>query len=101
MSGAIYAFRARAEARAATRWIANENPIAGAAFVAALQQAAERIGAHPEIGVARLQLAPDPYRFLVLSGFPYLLLYDASRRPPAILRVLHGARDLPRALRDL
>jgi plasmid stabilization system protein ParE len=39
--------------------------------------------------------------FLVLRGFPYILVYRANAVPPRILRVLHGARDLPEVLQDL
>jgi toxin ParE1/3/4 len=63
--------------------------------------AAGRIGDHPDIGVSRPTLARPPYRFLPLTGFPYVLVYNAARRPPLIARVLHGARDLPEALADL
>jgi toxin ParE1/3/4 len=37
---------------------------------------------------------PDPFRFRRVTGFPYLLIYNAERPAPAILRVLHMARDL-------
>jgi len=29
------------------------------------------------------------------------VVYDAGTRPPTIVRVVHGARDLPEVLRDL
>ena len=49
--------------------------------------------------------APDlicePYRLLPLRGFPYLLVYNPERRPPGIVRIVHGARDLPEILSDL
>jgi toxin ParE1/3/4 len=64
-------------------------------------RAAERIGLHPQLGVSRPDIARDPYRFLALSGFPYVVVYNAERRPPLIVRVVHGARDLPDLLRDL
>jgi toxin ParE1/3/4 len=53
------------------------------------------------VGVRHLELARDPYRFAVVRGFPYIVIYDASTRPPTIVRVVHGARDLPEVLRDL
>ena len=52
-------------------------------------------------GTRRPELAPDPYRFAVVRGFPYIVVYNASMRPPTIVRVLHGARDLPEVLSDL
>jgi plasmid stabilization system protein ParE len=30
-----------------------------------------------------------------------LIAYNAENRPPRIVRIVHGARDLPRALRTL
>jgi len=45
-------------------------------------------------------LADEPLRFGVVRGFPYLALFDPTTNPPVILRVLHGARDLPELLRD-
>jgi len=62
---------------------------------------AARIGAHPLIGAERPVYAPTPYRFLALRGFPYLLVHDAAAAPPRILRVVHGARDLPGLLAAL
>jgi len=37
----------------------------------------------------------------ILRGFPYIVVYRANAIPPRILRVLHGARDLPEVLQDL
>jgi toxin ParE1/3/4 len=85
----------------AVRWIARDNRMAAQALVAAIGRSADNIGTHPRIGVAQRDLASDPYRFLMLSGFPYILVYNADRDPPRIVRILHGARDLPRALRNL
>ncbi len=60
-----------------------------------------RIGTYPQIGAARPALAPDEVRFLVLADFQFVLVYRATATPPRILRVLHGARDLQGALRDM
>ena len=68
---------------------------------AATINAARRIGAHPLIGVERPDVAREPHRFLVLTGFPYIIVYDAVRVPPLIVRVVHGARDLPTVLSGL
>jgi toxin ParE1/3/4 len=85
----------------AARWIARDNPTAARALREAVAKAAQRIGVHPHIGSVRSALAEPPYRFLPLIGFPYVIVYDAEREPPLIIRVLHGARDLPDALVDL
>jgi toxin ParE1/3/4 len=82
------------------RWIQQDNPAAARALREAAAVAAGRIGDHPDIGVSRPTLARAPYRFLPLTGFPYVLVCNAARRPPLIARVLHGARELPEALGD-
>lgn len=84
----------------AASWIARDNPAAARAFRDSLAVAARRLGDHPNSSHTRPDLADPPIRFLTLSGFPYVVAYDALRRPPLILRVLHGARDLPAQLSD-
>jgi toxin ParE1/3/4 len=83
-------------------WIARDNPVAAQGLLDAVVRVAERIGTHPQIGVRRPDLTATPrYRFVVLTGYPYLVVYAADRTPAVIARVLHGARDLPRLLRSL
>lgn len=93
-----FAHAARNDLVGAARWIARDNPAAAQALREAAIRAARMISAHPEIGEARAELAPGHIRFLLLRGFPYVVVYDVSTDPPRILRVLHGARDLPEAL---
>jgi toxin ParE1/3/4 len=100
-SAATLAPQARRDLLAAAGWIAKENPSAAVVLRDAVVAAAIRIGNHPRIGAVRAELAPQSIRFLVVSGFPYVIVYDGSREPPLILRVLHGARELPELLRDL
>jgi toxin ParE1/3/4 len=59
------------------------------------------IGEHPEVGMERPDIVRHPYRIAVVRGFPYLVVYDPTTRPPSIVRIVHGARDLPDVLRDL
>ena len=101
MRPAILAPAARHDLADAIEWIAKDNPAAARALRAAVIAAAARIGEHPRIGAVRPELATERIRFLVLRGFPYVLFYTADTAPPRILRVLHGARDLPEALRNL
>jgi len=101
MTAAVFAPRARRDLLAAARWIASDNPAAARAFRDAMAKAAERIGEYPQIGATRPSLADEPYRFVILTGFPYVIVYNAERIPPLIVRILHGARDLPWLLRDL
>ena len=92
---------ARAEIREVAAWIRNDNRRAAVAFRAALQNVARLIGEHPLIGHTRPELAREPYRFCVVRGFPYIVVYDPTPSRPVIVRVVHGARDLPEVLSDL
>jgi toxin ParE1/3/4 len=93
--------RARRDVTAAVRWIRKDNRTAARALRNAVGTAAERIGRHPAIGRVRNELLPEPYRFLSLTGFPYVLVYNCQRDPPLIVALLHTARDLKDALRDI
>ena len=98
MTPAILLPRARRDLREAVHWIASDNPDAAHRLRNAVVTAAHRIGTHPEIGMVRPEYADKPIRFLVLTGFPYVLVYNAAGTPPRIVRVLHGARDIPSVL---
>lgn len=91
---------ARADLRDALVWIGREQPAAARAFGAALRQAAVRIGAYPGIGALRPGFLSPGQRLLALPPWPYLIVYREGPSRPRILRLLHGARDLPPLLRD-
>ena len=93
--------RGQRELAAAVKWINRDNPTAARGLRRAVYAAAVQIGEHPMIGQTRTELAREAYRFLTVPGFPYVLVYNAERKPPLIVRVLHGARDLPEALSGL
>lgn len=99
MSSATLAPRARNDLLEAISWITKANPAAARALRETVAGALERIGANPEIGSVRSDLAELPYRFLTLTGFPYVIVYNSQRLPPRVLRILHGARDIPDVLR--
>ena len=101
MARAVLSPAARRDLLEAVRWIAKDNRIAAAGMREAIVNAAIRIGGHPQIGSVRPELANDPVRFLALTGFPYIVVYHSAAEPPLILRVLHGARDIPEIMRDL
>ena len=101
MLPATLAPQARRDLLEIIEWLAAQNPDAAYAFHAELDDALERLGSYPEMGVVREALADPPVRFLVMTGFPYTLVYDADERPPLVLRVLHGARDLPEILQEV
>jgi plasmid stabilization system protein ParE len=62
-------------------------------ITAALRLLAE----HPEAGHFRRDLTPLPVKFW--SVFSYLIVYDHTARPVAIVRVFHGRRDVRAILR--
>jgi toxin ParE1/3/4 len=70
-------------------------------FTAAVVEAAGHVVRRPLLGHQRLELLPNPFRFRRVGGFPYLLVYNAVRPTPVILRVRHMARDLDPLLADL
>jgi toxin ParE1/3/4 len=99
MTAAVFSPHARHDLLDAVRWIAKDNPTAARGLRNAVVKAAGRIGAHPEAGMVRPELVDEPVRFVTLTGYPYVVVYDSSLKPPLILRVLHGARDLPNVMR--
>ena len=92
---------ARRDLLDATIWITKDNPAAARALRDCVVRAALTIGEHPVAGSLRLEIVKAPFRCMQLAGFPYVIVYQADRRPPVIARILHGARDLPEILRDL
>ncbi|MCZ8149736.1 MAG: type II toxin-antitoxin system RelE/ParE family toxin [Roseomonas sp.] len=94
--------QARRELAEAVRWIAREEPAAARGLRDAVIQAAQRIARHPDIGVVRDELAPLPVRFVPLPRYRYALVYESRQGGlPVILRVVHGAMDLPEVLAGL
>ncbi|MEQ1890002.1 MAG: type II toxin-antitoxin system RelE/ParE family toxin [Alphaproteobacteria bacterium] len=100
MKAAVLSPGARRDLLAAVRWIANDNPAAARELRNAVARAAENIIAHPMIGPHRPDLANPPYRFISLTGFPYVIVYTPEPVPPLILRILHAARDIPGILQE-
>jgi toxin ParE1/3/4 len=101
MTQGLFAPTARNELRAAVSWIAKDNEAAAEAMLQAALHGARRIVARPLLGRLRTELLPAPYRLWRVAGFPYLPVYNAARRPPRILRLVHMARDLGPLLADL
>ncbi len=97
----LLAPRAQRELRDAVRWIADDNPDAALALIAALTRTVIMLEASPPLGRTRPELAPDSYRFWPLRGFPYILVYNAVAKTPVVVRVVHQSRDLLEALSDL
>jgi toxin ParE1/3/4 len=101
MTDASLSSAARQDLLEAMRWITKDNAKAARALRHSVSKAAITIGEHPLAGRLRPEIVQAPYRCLSLTGFPYVIVYHADRRPALIVRILHGGRDLPEVLRDL
>ena len=66
-----------------------------------VERSAQRIGERPLLGRFEPALADQRYRFLSVSGFPYLIVYRPDTMPPSIVRFVHTARDLSALLANL
>ena len=76
-------------------YIATDNQGAANRVLQRLYRAEDRLGEFPEIGQARPDIAPTLRHWPVGS---YLILYRIEPDCVRIVRVIHGARDLPAAL---
>ena len=85
----------------ATRWMVRDNPSAAQAFQETIDIATQTLASHPLAGRERVEFADAPMRFLPLTGYPFIIVYNPDRKPPLVLRALHSARDLPEILKDL
>ena len=98
---AVFAPAAQRDPRQAVAWIARDHPDAARALRDAAPRGAMRLGANPGLGATRPVLGTERFRFLLLRGFPYVMVYAADTVPPRIPRVLYGAPDLPAILAEL
>jgi toxin ParE1/3/4 len=69
-------------------------------FIDALETAFGAIGRQPGIGSPRWahELGIEGLRSWRITGYPYLLVYFEPADAVDVVRVLHGARDLPATL---
>ncbi len=80
-----------------------DNPEAGGRFIEAARATAEGIAAHPGKGASfrtdREEL--QGVRWVGVEGFPnHLMFYRSDEAGVVVLRVLHGARDLPGVMEE-
>jgi plasmid stabilization system protein ParE len=85
-------------------WIHERNPDAATRFSDAVNDALRRLDDHPELGARRDIDNPrlQDLRIWPIPEFPdYLILYLPSENDGIIpLRLVHGAMDYPKRLRD-
>jgi plasmid stabilization system protein ParE len=81
--------------------IYEDNPEAADAVEEEIRAACALLAENPLQGHLRRDVTKLPLRFWTIPKYPnYVIVYDPEARPLAILRVLHGMRDLKRLLRS-
>lgn len=105
MSGKPVVLRERASGdidEAVERCLHEASPAVALAFVDALEHALEGIGERPAAGSPRYahELNVPGLRFRPAGEFPYLVFYVQRETKIDVLRVMHGARDIPEWKRD-
>lgn len=76
--------------------LSRENPDAADRFCDAIERALTLLSAHPEIGTkAGFRHAPTVRKWIVQPFRNYLLFYEPRPDEVVLIRLLHGARDLP------
>ncbi len=82
-------------------YIARDNLHAANQVEAAIYEACAFLAEAPFRGHLRSDLTRLPLRFWTVQPYRnYLIVYDPSTRPLQIIRILHGARDIPMVLRE-
>jgi toxin ParE1/3/4 len=79
------------------RHVAAENPGAADRLLDRIDSVCERLAEFPRMGQARPDLA-ESLRYFVAGS--YLVIYRETPDAVDIVRVVHGARNLPRLFRD-
>jgi toxin ParE1/3/4 len=81
-------------------FIARDNPEAADRVEAAVYRACDLLADSPLAGRTRKDITSFPLRFWVVHPYSnYLIVYDPEKQPLQIIRILHGARDLPMVLK--
>jgi plasmid stabilization system protein ParE len=82
-------------------YIYKSNPKAADSVEEEIRSACELLVASPLQGHLRRDLTKLPVRFWTLPKYPnYMIVYNPHAKPLAILRALHGMRDLKRLLKS-
>ena len=80
-------------------FVARDNLQAADRIEQSVYQACEIIATSPLAGSVRGDLTALPVRFWLVQPYTnYLIVYDPKTSPIQIIRILHGARNLPSIL---
>lgn len=84
--------------------IAAEHPPAARRYLVAVERAFDRLLEMPELGVRRTfeNRRLDGLRIWPVPGFRnFLIFYRVTQRSVQIVRILHGAQNIPRVLVEM
>jgi len=79
-------------------YIAKDNPDAARRVILELKAAMQLLADMPRLGHRRFDVKIPRCRFW--SVYSYLIVYNPDTDPIQIIRVIHGQRDLPTALKE-
>jgi plasmid stabilization system protein ParE len=101
MSSYVLTPRARADIFAIWSFIALDSENAPDGVETAIYEACSFLADCPFAGRTRPDLTSRPVRFWALPRYPnYFIIYRPDSAPLQVIAVLHGKRDIRRALRD-
>jgi plasmid stabilization system protein ParE len=75
-------------------YIEKDNPRAAHRVWAELEAALAMLARRPLLGFSRPDWTAEPVRFWSVRS--YVIVYRPDRKPLEVVRILHGARDVPR-----
>jgi toxin ParE1/3/4 len=93
-----YSDRAKADLRTLINHISNHNPSAARKLNRAIREAVASLRHDPRRAQRATVTSAGEMRRLIVR--PYLIFYEIEGRSVAVLRILHGARDIPTALNE-
>ena len=96
MSGFRLAPEAAQDVNGIWAYLVEESVPAARRVRLALLAACRQLSEHPGLGHRREDLTEKPVLFWPV--YSYLIIYSPATQPLEIVRVLHGAQDIPRLL---
>ncbi len=74
------------------RYLTEQSSTAAEIVRRAFEVAFDRLASSPNLGHARVDLAPEPYRFYLVHS--YYVVYRVRADTLRVVRVLHASRDI-------
>jgi len=82
-------------------YLMGENPNAAGRFLTSLEKTLQNLAAMPEMGITHQVGKHELRRFRVSNFNNYLIFYRLLDDRLELVRIIHGARDIPSLLEDL